>query len=209
MQGILWGGFSLATIFIACRFIARWQATRRYYIEDAFAFVAWIFITTSCVLTHALLLELFKVVYDTSTIPVDNSIVPPRPNLVRRLEAKAATDMLGYSALWAIKLSFLCFFRRIYENLNSWMKYWWIIMTVTIVTFIGTTIASIIYYSLIDYDCLSSIFEYRPRCTYEHLHHNMALTNVDIARGASDIFTDILSKSFEALKLIFGVIVNC
>ena len=82
-------------------------------------------------------------------------------------------------------------------------------MVVTMITFIGTTIASIIYYILIDYDCLSSIFEYRPRCTYEHLEHNMALTNVDIARGACDIFTDILSESSAARKSIIEVIVNC
>lgn len=76
-------------------------------------------------------------------------------------------------------------------------------------TFIGTTIASIFYYILIDYDCLSSIFEYRPRCTYEHLDHNLALTNVDIARGACDIFTDIISESSAAQKSIIEVVMNC
>ena len=89
------------------------------------------------------------------------------------------------------------------------MKYWWIIMAVTMVTFIGTTIASIAYYILIDYDCLSSFLEYAPRCTYEHLDHNLALTNVDIGRGACDILTDILRESSAAQKSISGMTTSC
>jgi hypothetical protein len=198
-QGILWGGFSLATIFTAVRFTARWRSVRRFYLDDAFALAAWILITASCVLTQAFLLELYKVIYGASSPPVDNVWTsPPRQSVTRNLEAKAATDMLGYSALWAIKFSFLFFFRRIYKFLDSWMKYWWIIMAITIVSFVGTGIASIVYYILIDYDCLSSFFEYTPRCTLEHVDHNMALTDVDIGRGAFDIFTDILSESSTA-----------
>ena len=184
--------------------MARWRAVRRFYVDDAFALAAWLFITASCVLTNALLLDLYKLFYSSETIPEDPETLPHRQNIKRNLEAKAATDMLGYLALWSIKVSFLFFFRRIYENLDSWMKYWWMIMGVTTVTFVATTIASIVYYSLIDYDCLSSIFEYRPRCTLEHLDHNMALTNIDIGRGACDIFTDILSESSAARKSIMN-----
>lgn len=173
---------------------------RRFYIEDAFALAAWILIATYCALTHALLLDLYEIVYATDFVGVDlldGDIydIPARPNLTRSLEAKAASDMLGYSALWAVKFSFLFFFRRIYEVLDSWMKYWWIVLGITVTSFIGTDIASFVYYALIDYDCMSSIMEYRPRCTEDYFDHNMAVTNIDIARGAFDIFTDILSKS--------------
>lgn len=199
MQGILWGGFSIATVFITYRFVARWRTVRRFYLEDVFALAAWTFIAASCVLTHVLLPDLFEIFYTSpasAAAMADNEDrVPPRRNIARNLEAKAAADMLGYLALWAIKLSFLCFFRRIYENLDSWMKYWWIVMAFTIITLVATTAASIVYYVLIDYDCMSSFFEYQPRCTYEHLEHNMAVTNIDIARGACDLLTDILSKS--------------
>lgn len=74
------------------------------------------------------------------------------------------------------------------------MKYWWIIMGLTLISWVATSIASFVYYALIDYDCMSSLFEYRPRCTEDHYWHNLALTNIDIARAATDIFTDVLSE---------------
>jgi predicted CDP-diglyceride synthetase/phosphatidate cytidylyltransferase len=74
------------------------------------------------------------------------------------------------------------------------MKYWWAIMALTVISFVATAIASFIYYALIDYDCLSSFLEYSPRCTEDHAVENMALANIDVARGAFDLFTDILSK---------------
>jgi hypothetical protein len=42
-----------------------------------------------------------------------------------------------YSCLWSIKLSFMIFYRRFFKDLRDHMIAWWIVMVITLLTYLG------------------------------------------------------------------------
>jgi hypothetical protein len=114
---------------------------------------------------------------------------PPLDYAIRTevfLKASTAIIILFYLTLWAIKLSFLFFFRRIYLNIASWMRYWWVIFTVTISCYF-------VCIGCINYNCLlKPLKEIAIQCSSDSTARSQRA--ILILNFVLDSFTDVLSK---------------
>ncbi|KAL0261726.1 hypothetical protein SLS55_003156 [Diplodia seriata] len=113
---VLWAGFATATILSGLRFFLRFHVFRRFYLDDAFVLFAWIIALSITISWQILAKDMYldnRVASGRQLPPVDFV-----PRVERFLKGSAAIVFLFYSTLWAIKLSFLLFFRRIYMNIE-------------------------------------------------------------------------------------------
>ncbi|OMP88825.1 hypothetical protein BK809_0005546, partial [Diplodia seriata] len=145
VQAVLWAGFATATILSGLRFFLRFHVFRRFYLDDAFVLFAWIIALSITISWQILAKDMYldnRVASGRQLPPVDFV-----PRVERFLKGSAAIVFLFYSTLWAIKLSFLLFFRRIYMNIGRLVAVWWVILGFTIAAWavcVGT----------IEYNCL-------------------------------------------------------
>lgn len=109
--------------------------------------------------------------------------------------AGLAIIILSITSLWAIKISFLVFFKRLgTEKIRSLRIHWWIVTILTILTYFAN-------FPHIEYVCMVGSFEelvayqchIRKRTTFFSMRFNCAL----------DIVTDLLSKTAHLLRLAF------
>ncbi|KAF1999552.1 hypothetical protein P154DRAFT_381605, partial [Amniculicola lignicola CBS 123094] len=154
--GIVWGGFTIATIFVGCRAGLRFRTFRRFYIDDVFVLVAWVMVLASTILWQCLADSMYFI------NAVARGVQMPPSDFAERSEsfskASIALMVLFYSALWSIKLSFIFFFRRLYVNMGSWTRFWWITLTITIA-------AWAVCVGNVDFKCLMSPLAEKPlRC---------------------------------------------
>src|SRR2546430_16285276 len=79
---------------------------------------------------------------------VSKGLEKPSP----RLPAEGATFLklqfgiilLFWSNLWAVKLSFMFFFRRLFEGAANWMWYWWTVLAFIIGSYIGCWVTQLL-----------------------------------------------------------------
>jgi hypothetical protein len=96
--------------------------------------------------------------------------------------------VLYYTLLWSIKLSFLFFFRRMYIQIESWMRYWWAILFITGAAYIASIFC-------LPWNCMpSSKLNIGGTCTNSS-HTSSNLRPTSFVAGVLDISTDIISKS--------------
>ena len=84
-------------------------------------------------------------------------LYPPPPDLPKRAETylrrSTAIIALFYSGIWAIKLSFMLFFRRLGHNARGQKILGWTILVIVVATWLACL-------DTIHYRCLTSSFEY-------------------------------------------------
>ncbi|KAF2090211.1 hypothetical protein K490DRAFT_71845 [Saccharata proteae CBS 121410] len=181
--GILWGGFALATIFIAFRTFVRIRTFRRLYVDDGFVFLAWTMLLAITITWQVLASDMY-LDNDVAT----GKLFPPPADFAPRVEkffrASVAIIFLFYSTLWSIKLSFLFFFRRLYMNIGKLMRLWWAVLALTVATWfvcIGT----------IEYNCLvPSLLEIEANCSSPYAV-NFQRTTLQV-NCVTDVVTDAL-----------------
>ncbi|KAF2201225.1 hypothetical protein GQ43DRAFT_471976 [Delitschia confertaspora ATCC 74209] len=180
--GIVWGGFTLATLFVASRCALRYKAFRRFYLDDAFVALAWLIVLATSITWQILVRDMF----------LDNSVARglqmPPVDFVERVErflkGSAAIVFLFYSTLWSIKLSFLFFFRRLYPPVGRWNGFWWAIFGVTMASYF-------VCIGDIEYNCLvMPLTKIAAKCSSEKSIRFQRMTL--IANCVLDVLTDVL-----------------
>ena len=132
-------------IFVFIRIIARIRAFKKLYMDDALVIFA-----LTLALVRAILWQIFaKDMFQMMAVASRRQL--PGPTFIADSEgyskASTAVIVLYYSTLWAIKISFLIFFRRLVKNVRRQELLWWPVFGFTIATYfacIGT----------IQYSCL-------------------------------------------------------
>lgn len=134
-------------MFIVSRIYVRLRFLRNLFVDDAFVIVAWLM----TVVTAAIWQKVAKDLYFAVLVGAGHIHVPPaefRARLRSCLHAILATYLLFYSTLWSIKLSFLFFFRRLGQNVRRQKTIWWIVFTITILSYL-------VCVAILDYNCLT------------------------------------------------------
>ena len=72
---------------------------------------------------------------------------------MRYLGRSIVVIVFSYTGLWAIKLSFLTFFRPLGHNARNQKPVWWTVLAMTVTTYFA-------YLGTIEYHCLAGSFEY-------------------------------------------------
>lgn len=180
--GITWTGFALATLFVAFRTWVRIQQFRRLFVDDGFVFLGWTLVLATTIMWH----------YFAGAMFMNNAVARGAErapdDYVQRSETfltgSAAIIFFFYSTLWSVKLSFLFFFRRLYVNVSSWMKYWWVIFAIVVATWA-------VCVGNIEYKCLVSPLSYLVQhCNGDHSRRYQRTTL--IINCVLDLVTDVL-----------------
>jgi predicted permease len=111
-QGVLWGGVGLGFIFLMTRSYIRLAVFRRLYSDDALVWAAWVMTLVNAIIWQCASGDMYLM------LRVSSGASPVIPvNLAGRkrgsMRALLASYLLFYSTLWAVKLAFLVFFRKL------------------------------------------------------------------------------------------------
>jgi hypothetical protein len=122
---------------------------------------------------------------------VARGVQMPPPDFAERSEGflkfSAGFVFLFYTILWCIKFSFLFFFRRLYVNVGSWMRFWWIIFVISVATWA-------VCVGNIEYNCLvKPLMEIAAHCSGASSRRFQKITL--ILNCVLDVVTDAMSKS--------------
>jgi len=155
----------LATISLGARLYTRYWRFSRFYWDDLFVFLGWIFsVPLAAQLTVASR-------HDTTISHGYQNTFLSRP----------ITQLFFYNCLWAIKLSFLIFFRRIgVTAIPAVKRYWNIVFVLTILAYIGI-------WMLNPYHCWAT----KGLASCDRDQHVAPMLSV---ATAFDVITDCLSK---------------
>ena len=151
-QGVAWGGVALAWMFFIFRIAARIKVFRRIYADDVMVLIACLFLLTNTLIWQTSKGDLYLTIAVAS-----GQLYPPPPDTAERaqtyLQRSVAVIALFYSGLWAIKLSFMLFFRRLGHNVSNQKVLWWTILFFVVATWLACL-------GTIQYHCLTGSFEY-------------------------------------------------
>ncbi|MCJ1271129.1 hypothetical protein MMC22_011028 [Lobaria immixta] len=133
--GVIWGGLAIAMIFVVIRLFARLKTFKKLFADDFFVIFALILALASAIVWQIFakyMFQMLAVAYGS----------PPGPNFATQFEhyskSSAAVVILFYSTLWAIKISFLIFFKRLGKNVTRQNLLWWPIFGFTMATYFAS-----------------------------------------------------------------------
>lgn len=135
----MWGATAVSALFVAFRIFVRIRVFRRLWVDDGLVILAWLLLLISAVLWQTQVDALY-----TQFQLVSQSVLPT-PEIYRKqkvyFRSLAAMIVAFYTCLFAVKLSFLFFFRRLGARVQGQRTWWWIVLvfnTAAWITLIGS-----------------------------------------------------------------------
>ena len=154
--------------------------------DDGLLFLACICITASTVLLYIIISDFYMLEHlgtdSASALSHDDLL----KNIVRHKHMTFAYVLLSESAMFAIKLSFLSFFRRLIDRLGRIIYYWRVTVSVTAATFACYESLSIISkYSQDQWKCFLILTSLKALCEKKHTPSpiKMAIINFSLFLG--------------------------
>ncbi|KAL8725332.1 MAG: hypothetical protein Q9166_007438, partial [cf. Caloplaca sp. 2 TL-2023] len=155
---VAWAAVAIGFLSFLIRVIVRLKVFQKLFADDPL-------VLFSCVLllTNTITWQVVKEDMYLNLAVSAGQLYPPPADLPRRTErylrATVAIITFFYTGLWAIKLSFLVFFKKLGENVRNQTTIWWSVLAVTCASYfvcLGT----------IEYKCLAGSFMYiESHCT--------------------------------------------
>lgn len=187
-QRVVWAGMAVSFLFVVFRAFARWKSFRRYFLDDLFVVFAWTLVLATAIMWHFVAADLFQI----SNVSSGQLPISQAPTLVpdteRYLRVSVAVIIFFYTSLWAIKVSFLIFFRKITAGtyVRAQTIHWWIVFGFTLATWFACL-------GSLEYNCLAApLAEIAQHCSNNHSVRFQRVTL--IFNCAMDVLTDIMSK---------------
>lgn len=206
-KGVVWSGLIITLIFFTFRIYVRVRSFRKLYVDDALILLAWLMILATSIIWQTLSGAMYR-----SLFVISGKVHHPPPTFVNDqqnfLHGSAVVIVLFYSSLWAVKLSFLFFFRRLVRGVARQKQLWWAVLAITV----GSYFACI---GTIEYKCLLSSFaKIVSECAIDALHNKRliclgycpGLAAIRFQRTtlhvtcALDVITDALSEYSRTLN---------
>ena len=139
LEAIWWTGVAVSFCAIALRAYARWRVFHRFFFDDAFVLLAWVLFVTQMILCQVMLptlKELHEMARQAEsqgslTLPVDAG---SKLDFLERTSMACA--FFFTCTVWAIKASFLIFFRRLGRQVMWQNTLWYFALAVTVIGFI-------------------------------------------------------------------------
>ena len=160
LQAVAWAAVAIGFVSFLIRVIVRLKVFHKLFADDPLVLFSCVLLLSNTI-TWQLVKEdmyLFLAVFA-------GQIYPPPADLPGRTErylrATVAIITFFYTGLWAIKLSFLVFFKRLGENVRNQNIIWWSVVAVTCASYFACL-------GTIEYKCLAGSFMY-TECEFEAL----------------------------------------
>lgn len=184
-EGIMWGVGVVAMIPVMLRFYARIKRFKRLYWDDFFVFIAVIFdIIIVIIWQTSVVYDLYEVM---NTLKGFQSPGPDFAAHGRRYFILSIVVLTFFiSTLWAIKFSFLIFFRRLGKNVRRQRLLWWPIFGFTAISYLVALVLN-------SYQCLGkSLINIFQKCGTKRA---LTLNGINVITcSVLDILTDLASK---------------
>lgn len=133
--------FAFSVLFVIARITLRLRYQKRLFIDDAFLFIAQVLL---CVCLGLLYMFADSLFLDEALVTRPSlAIIPPdfENQLFRFHKISDAYLVLTYTSIFAVKFSFLFFFRVLVRRVHKMVVYWWIVVAVTAVAWIVCSIS--------------------------------------------------------------------
>lgn len=170
--------------FLTVRLYARWRSFKRLWIDDAFVIFAWLLALLTAIgwQVFARYMYQFKAVTRGKLWPEPVNFVK---NSEKYYRGSVIVNVFFYTSLWAVKFSFLLFFRRLGKNVSGWHRaFFWTVLGFTIATYL-------VCLGDIHYSCLTSpLSELAQHCsTKSAVHFQLVTLKINCA---ADVLTDYM-----------------
>ena len=139
LEAVWWTGVAVSSCAVAFRAYARWKVFRSFFFDDAFVLLAWIFFVaqmTVCQVMLPTLNELNAMIREAAT---QGSLTLPADaeSKLNFLKHTSMACSFGFTCtLWAIKASFLIFFRRLGRQVRWQNLIWYFALAITVIGFV-------------------------------------------------------------------------
>lgn len=180
----IWSGVGISLAFLIVRLYARWRNFKKLWVDDAFVIFAWLLALLTAIDWQLVAQYMYQFKAVTR-----GKLWPPPPNFVEHSEkyyrGSVVVNVFFYTSLWAVKFSFLLFFRRLGENVSGWHRtFFWSVLGVTIATYL-------VCLGDIHYSCLTSpLSKLAQRCsTKSAVHFQLVTLKINCA---ADVVTDYM-----------------
>ncbi|KAF7929754.1 hypothetical protein EAE99_004658 [Botrytis elliptica] len=149
--GVTWGCTAISLLFVTFRIFVRIRTFGRLSPDDFCVIMAWLLLLCCAIICQKISRDMYEM------LGVLNGVLLPPPegfekHAERFLRGSAVVYVLYYCTLWLIKISFLLFFGRLLENVDSYV---WPRRIVAIVV----SASWMICIGTIPYSCLVPSFE--------------------------------------------------
>lgn len=170
---------AIALICVILRLLSRLRGPRRLYWDDIFVILAEILVIAAAVVWQWSI----PLMDDTWT---KLSTIPGRDAAREWIRVQLVIETVYYTALVLVKLSLLCFFRRLGRNVQKQKYIWWPVLLFSLIVYavsVGDT----------DYKCINTPpDDIEFWCTLDGDNsHTMTVVRVNMIL---DVVSDILSK---------------
>ena len=126
---------SFAIIFTILRTSIRLYVSRRLFFDDAFVYFALAVLVAMAVMYNYAIPPMFEVVRVTNGQEQPTSTFSEHATLFLKLQF--AIIVLFWTSLWAVKFSFLMFYRRLFVGLPVLMRCWYAVGAFSLVAYLG------------------------------------------------------------------------
>jgi hypothetical protein len=139
---VTWFLFGIAFIFFVSRIAVRFKTSNRLFLDDGFALLAILCLCANGVVVTMMLptmyvtIKMAKMGSKREAPPFDAF-----KSLTFFLKMQFAQTFIYWTCLWAVKASFLAFFKRLTTNLKGHIIAWWIIVAITALGYVGSVIS--------------------------------------------------------------------
>ncbi|KND94611.1 hypothetical protein TOPH_00772 [Tolypocladium ophioglossoides CBS 100239] len=184
---VAWATTGLSLLFVLFRLAVRVRSFKALYVDDGLVIAAWLMLLVSSIIWQIKASLLYW------QFDVTNGRAPPTPAFIAAwatfMPHIVTWNVLFYSCLWAVKLSFLVFFRRLLgsKTTREGKIGWWVICALVVAGWVACV-------ADIDYKCTINDNTYiLTQCPRSH--HIYYQNRTFYANMAADIATDLLVMS--------------
>lgn len=143
MLAVTWTLFGVALSFFIARMTIRLKVSKKIFWDDGWAFFAIILLLANAAIITAMLKPMYITIQMqkfSASIKRQEPGVDIFASLVKFLKFQFGETLIFWTCLWAVKASFLAFFKRLTDNVKGHYLAWWIITVITGLAYIGCVI---------------------------------------------------------------------
>lgn len=147
MQVLNWFMWSIGFLLTALRLGIRYHYMKRIYWEDAWAVFGLVGLSVMAILNQIVRddIYLFVTIYNGGpTPPQYTSPAAVEAAIVRETKIQFPFMIIFWACLWSCKASLLVFYRKLSINLTGYMKWWWAVVGICLVTFIMSVLTNVL-----------------------------------------------------------------
>lgn len=189
----MWAGIALATVFAMIKTAIRLYVSKRLFIDDLLVYVALMLLVVMGIL-YTLINE---TIFEIDMVGMGEMLPPPgfEDNVGFFLRAQFAIIVIFWTTLWAVKLSLLMYYKKLFSGLPGHeQRVWWAVTVFAVLSYIGCWITQLL-------SCTPISTYFTGEC---QTPHDIYVSNLSLYYATSvDIICDIFSKLCDVALVSF------